>query len=184
MISYHFVNQYRLPIICFIAAAAICTSYSQEISTNDWRPNTRMLDDIAKINDPPMTDAARTLAHDLKRFYQLLRDKQWQETYELRAKAFRKDTPLDGYIAEARQAGKDWGLANYEVLSVGFQSWIGSTNVDEAILICRFTELPGYKISYATVFWHKEDGVWRCMSAGPSRLHFLRGTRPPYMDWR
>jgi hypothetical protein len=131
-----------------------------------------------------MMDAASTLAHDLKRFYQLLRDKQWHETYELRAKAFREDVRESDYLAEAKNAEKHWGLVNYDVLSAGFQNAYGSTNVDEAILICKFTELPDYAVSYSTVFWHKEDGVWKCLSAGPRKLGIFRGTRPPIIDWR
>lgn len=153
-----------------------------------WSPNTEKLDLAAKLHqemgDLRMGDAAMTLARDVKNFYQFLRDKQWPETYELRAKAFRHDIPKSDYLAEARKAEKIWGLVNYEVLSVGFSQTVASTNIDQAVLICKFVELPDYATSYSTVFWHREDGVWKCLSAGPFKLSIFRGTRPPIIDWR
>jgi len=131
-----------------------------------------------------MMDAESTLAHDLKRFYQLLRDKQWHEAYELRAKAFREVVLETYYLAEVKKADEHWGLVNYDILSVEFSNSIGGTNLDQAILICKFTELPDYAVSYSTVFWHKEDGVWKCLSAGPRKLSIFMGTRPPMIDWR
>lgn len=155
-----------------------------ETGTNDWHPNIACLEKAAKYGDPVMRDAASTLAHDVRRFYQLLRDKQWRETYELRAKAFREDVPESVYLAEGRNAEKLWGLSNYDVLSSEFHSSEDSTNANEAILICKFTELPDYAVSYSTVFWHKEEGVWKCLSAGPVKLGIFRATRPPMIDWR
>jgi hypothetical protein len=178
------MNHYHLPIICLIAASVVCVPDSQGIDTNVWHPNTQKLDLMAKIHDPAMMDAGSTLAHDVKRFYELLRDKQWHETYELRARAFRKDVSESDYLAEAKKAEKLWGLVNYDVLTVGLRSSPGSTNCDEAILICKFTELPDSAESYSTVFWHKEEGVWKCLSAGPFKLSIFDGTRPPTIDWR
>jgi hypothetical protein len=178
------MNRYNFPIICLIAASVICTARAQETSTNDWHPNTKKLDDNAKHPFPGIGDAESTLAHDVKRFYQLLRDKKWHQTYELRAKVFREAVQESDYFAEAINAEKLWGLVNYDVLSVQFRSSIDSTKVDEAILICKFTELPDYAVSYSTVWWHKEDGVWKCLSAGPSKLSIFRETRLPFVDWR
>jgi hypothetical protein len=178
------MNHYHLPIICLIAASVVCVPDSQGIDTNVWHPNTQKLDLMAKIHDPAMMDAGSTLAHDVKRFYELLRDKQWHETYELRARAFREDVLESDYLAKAKKGEKLWGLLNYEVLSIGFQSSHGSTNSDEAILVCKFTELPNSDVSYCTVFWHREDGVWKCLSAGPIKLDIFEGTRPIIIDWR
>jgi len=178
------MNHYHLPIICLIAASVICAPDSQGINTNEWHPNTRILDLSAKHGDPLTMDAGSTLAHDVKRFYELLRDKQWHETYELRAKAFREDVLESDYLAKAKKAEKLWGLVNYEVLSVRFYNSFGSTNRDEAVLICKFIEVPDSAESYSTVFWHKEDGVWKCLSAGPFKLDIFEGTRPPIIDWR
>jgi hypothetical protein len=177
------MNRYHL-IICLIVSSVVVTGCSQETNTNDWHPNTRLLDLAVRDHDPFTGDAGSTLAHDVKRFYQLLRDKQWHETYELRAKAFREDTPEADYLTTAKKAEKIWGLVNYEVLSVKFQNSPETTNVDEAILICKFTELPDYAVSYSTVFWHKEDGGWKCLSAGPFKLDIFSGTRTPIIDWR
>jgi hypothetical protein len=176
------MNRYHLPVICLIAASVVCTAVAQETNKYDWHANASILDESAKHADPVTMDAASTLAHDLRRFYQLLRDKQWHETYELRAKVFRKIIRESDYLAEARNAEKQWGLVSYDVLSVQFRS-MGSTNVDEAILICKFTELPDYAVSYSTVFWHKEDGVWKCLSAGPFKLSIFREPTPPTIDW-
>jgi hypothetical protein len=174
---------FTLRIICLIAASVVCAADVQEKDRN-WHPNTRILDESAKHADPVTKDAGSTLAHDLKRFYQLLRDKQWHETYKLRARAFRHDVPESIYLEEAKKAEKLWGLVNYEVLSGEFQNSYGSTNIDEAALICKFTELPDYAVSYSTVYWHKENGVWKCLSAGPFKLSIFRATRPPFIDWR
>jgi hypothetical protein len=178
------MNRYHLRIICLFLAAVVGAAFAQETSTNNWHPNTKLLDLGAKQNDPFMGDAGSTLARDVKHFYQVLRDKQWKETYQLRAKVFRKDVLESDYLAKAKKAEKIWGLVNYDVLSVKFQSSYGATNVDEAILICKFTELPDYDESYSTVFWHKEDGVWKCLSAGPYKLDIFQGTRLPIIDWR
>jgi hypothetical protein len=178
------MNHYYLPIICLIAASVVCAAHAQEINVRSWHANTRILDETAKHADPVTMDAASTLARDMTRFYQLLRDKQWHETYELRARAFREDVRESDYLTEAKQAEKLWGLVNYDVLSAAFQNSYGGTNVDQAIVICKFTELPDYVVSYSTVFWHKEGGVWKCLSAGPHRLGIFRGTRPPIIDWK
>ena len=177
------MNAYHLQIICLVTASVVCMADAQETNRNVWHSNTSILDETAKYDDPVMKDAASTLAHDLKRFYQLLRDKQWHETYELRAKVFRETVRESDYLAEAKNAEKLWGLVSYDVLSDEFRNSYGSTNVDEAILICKFTELPDYEVSYSTVWWHKEDGVWKCLSAGPRKLGIFRGTRLPIIDW-
>ena len=164
--------------------SAVGVAYSQETNTNDWYPNTRLLDLAARRNDPFTGEAGNTLARDVKRFYELLRDKKWHETYELRAKAFREDMPETHYLAEAIKYEDRWGLVDYEVLSLGFQNSLDSTNMDQAVLICKFTELPGRTVSYSTAYWHEEEGVWKCLSAGPSELSIFRGLRPPFVDWR
>lgn len=179
------MKNYCLSIICLIAAWIACLADAQEINTNYWNPDTKRLDLSAKhISDPEWRDATITLERDLTRFYQLLRDKQWHETYKLRAKAYRHDVPERHYIAQAKLFGKEWGLANYDVLAVRFENAVNETNIGQAVLICKFVELPGYVTSYATVYWHREDGIWKCMSAGPSNLPICSGTRPPFMDWQ
>jgi hypothetical protein len=179
------MNRYNLSIICLILSSIVVGAYAQGTSTNDWHPNTRLLDLAAREHDSFEGDAGRTLARDVKKFYELLRDKKWHETYELRAKAFREDMLETDYLAEAIKQENRWGLVNYEVLSLGFQNSIpDSTNLDQAILICKFTELPDNVVSYSTVYWHKEDGVWKCLSAGPSNLSISEGTRVPFIDWR
>lgn len=178
------MKDYHLPITLLIAASVVCAADGQIINSNSWHPNTSILDETAKHADPVTSDAARTLAQDLRRFYQLLRDKQWRKTYELHARAFRKDVRESDYLAEAKNAERLWGLANYDVLSAGFRNSYGGTNLDEATLICKFTELPDYAVSYSTVFWHREDGVWKCLFAGPRKLGIFRETRPPIIDWR
>lgn len=179
------INHRRSLFICLIATSIVCAAHSQGVITNDWHPDTHRFDDLAKFHDPFLGDAAATLPHDVKRFYQLLRDKKWHETYELRAKAFRESVSESDYLAEAKKFGKSWGLVNYEVLSINFENSIpDTTNMDQATLICKFTELPGHTDSYSTVFWHKEDGIWRCLSAGPHNLPIFNGMRAPFVDWR
>lgn len=183
----------KLSLFCHSITAAIVwltlislvdATHAQEVRTNAWHPDTKKLNEAAKYADPVTRDAASTLAHDVTNFYQLLRDKKWHETYDLRAKAFREDVRETDYLGEATKYEDKWGLVNYEVLSVGFSNTIGSTNVDQAVLICRFIELPDYAVSYSSVFWHREDGVWKCLSAGPRKLGIFRQTRPPIIDWR
>lgn len=164
--------------------SAVGVAYSQATSTNDWHPNTRLLDLAARGHDPSTGEAGSTLARDVKRFYEFLRDKKWHQTYELRAKAFREDMPETGYLTEALKYENRWGLVDYEVLSMKFQNSGDSTNMDQAVLICKFTELPGHAVSYSTVYWHEEEGVWKCLSAGPSKLSIFWGLRPPVVDWR
>lgn len=179
------MNRCHLLIACLVAGLSACSADSQGISTNNWHPDTHRFDDLAKFHDPLLGDSAATLPHDVKRFYQLLRDKKWHETYELRAKAFRESVSESDYLAEAKQFGKSWGLVNYEVLSINFENSIpDTTNLDEAVLICKFTELPGPMDSYSTVYWHREEGVWRCLSAGPHNLPIFNGMRAPFVDWR
>ena len=159
-------------------------AHSPETSTNDWYPNTKLLDLRAKLHDPFSGDAGSTLARDVKRFYELLRDKKWHQTYELRAKVFREDMLETDYLAEAIKYEDSWGLVDYQVLSLGFENSVDSTNMDQAVLICKFTELPDRAVSYSTVYWHREEGVWRCLSAGPHKLSIFRGSRQVVVDWR
>ena len=99
-------------VVCVIVASVGATAYAQAASTNDWHPNTKLLDLAARQHDQFTGDAGSTLAHDVKRFYQLLRDKQWHETYELRAKAFREDVLESNYLAEAKK-GEKLSLASH-----------------------------------------------------------------------
>jgi len=170
-------------VVCLIIGSVLGVAYSQETSTNDWHPNTKLLD-LSARRHAQSGDIGSTLAHDVKRFYELLRDKKWHQTYELRAKAFREDMLEADYLAEAIKNENRWGLVDYEVLSLGFSNSVDSTNLDQAVLICKFTELPGHEVSYSTVYWHREEGVWKCLSAGPSKLDIFRGLRPPIIDWR
>ncbi len=165
-------------------ASVVGATQSKKESTGDWFPDTELLDLAARRHDPFTGDAGSTLTRDVKRFYELLRDKKWHETYELRAKAFREDMLETDYLAEAIKYEDSWGLVDYGVLSLGFSNSVGSTNVDQAVLICKFTELPDHAVSYSTVYWHKEEGVWKCLSAGPSKLSIFAGLRPPVVDWR
>jgi hypothetical protein len=178
------MNSNYFQIVFLIIATVVCPANAQQTNEDYWHPNTSILDELAQHTNPAMMDASSALVHDLKRYYQLLRDKKWKETYELSAKAFQEDVQESDYVARAINAESRWGLVNYDVLSAEFRSEINSTNLDEAILICKFTELPNYKVSYSTVFWHKEGGVWRCLSAGPRTLGVLRETRLPIVDWR
>ena len=155
-----------------LVLSVIIQACSQEAETNSWRPNVRLLDAAARRGQEEAQ-----MSHDVKLFYQLLRDKKWHETYERRAKAFRADVPESEYLKTARDYENKWGLVNYEVLSVTFQ------NSDVVILICKFTELPDSVDSYSTVYWHKEDGVWKCLSAGPKKLDIFSGTRPVIINW-
>jgi hypothetical protein len=165
-------------------ASVVGATQSKEESTGDWFPDTELLDLAARRHDPFTGDAGSTLARDVKRYYELLRDRKWHQTYELRAKAFREGMLETDYLAEAIQYGDKWGLVDYQVLSVGFEKLYGSTNTDQATLICKFTELPDHAVSYSTVYWHREEGVWKCLSAGPSKLSIFTGIRLPVVDWR
>jgi hypothetical protein len=134
---------------------------------NNWSPNTENLE-LAAADDPSIA----SLDHDVKHFYELLRNRDWKATYKLRSKTFRKDFPEATYLTLANQEGMQWGLSNYDVLSVK------TYNSASATIIFKFTELPGPLTSYAAVDWHREeDGVWRCDSAGPDRLTIFIYTR-------
>lgn len=129
-----------------------------------WNPNTWRLDDTAS-DDPNYIG----LDHDVKNFYTILRQKDWKSAYQLRWKSFRRTMPEMTYLNWAKEEGTNWELANYEILSVQMYD-----NID-AILICKFIELPGPLTSYSVVNWRKEqDGVWRCDSAGPDRLTIFK----------
>jgi hypothetical protein len=186
------MSRRRLPIIslALLVATVGCVQEikvvhfqdgSSGAQTNGWHPNTRLLD-LAAQEDPK--GVGSTLARDVKRFYQLLHDKQWQETYELRSKTFREIVPESYYLAEAKKSEGIWGLVSYDVLSIETQNSPGTTNLDTAVLICKFTELPDYAVSYSTVYWHNEGGTWKCLSAGPIKLDIFRGIISPFVDWR
>ncbi len=81
--------------------SAVGVANSQETSTNDWYPKTRLLDLAARDYAKGVGD---TLARDVKQFYQLLRDKQWKETYETTCKGFPRGRSRSLYIfAEAKK---------------------------------------------------------------------------------
>ena len=174
---------YRFPIVILIAAFFAGATECQETHTN-WNPNSKKLAEAAKYADPITMDAASILERDLTRFYELLHDKKWRETYQLRAKAFQEDFPETDYLAAAKKEEKLWGLVSYDVLSVNFETTYGSTNVDQAMLVCKFIQLPHNSVSYAAVYWHRENAVWKCLNAGPNNLSISIGTRIPYIDWK
>jgi hypothetical protein len=132
--------------------------------------------------DPSDTNDA-ALEHDVRTFYKLLRDKQWPAAYDMRAKAFRETCPKAAYLRMAEEEGKDWGLANYEVLSAEMDEEDDSGSYT-AVLICKFVELPGDAVSYSTVYWHNEDGSWKCLNAGPKGMDIFSGGEGPYINWR
>jgi hypothetical protein len=190
------MHYYRLQLICLIVMSVIGSARAQNTNTNHfqmvqilhantvvpWNPNTRLLDLPAQRQRSFEQD--RILAIDVENFYLALRDKKWPETYKGRARAFQEDFPATEYLAEAINSGKRWGLANYEVLSATLMNSGPTNDMDVAILICKFTELPLYTDSYSTVYWHREDGHWKCLSAGPHGLGIFGATRPPIIDWR
>jgi hypothetical protein len=178
------MKYHRFSFIFLIGVLGIGTAYARGADTNEWHPNTELLDLITKRHYPSGEDREKSLALDVETFYIALRDKRWQETYELRANAFREDFSEQEYLAIAKQNETTWALINYEILSVSIQNSAPTSGRDMAILICKFTELPGNKDTYSTVFWHKEAGKWKCLSAGPHNLSIFSGTRPPLIDWR
>jgi hypothetical protein len=132
---------------------------NSENTNGAWNPNTERLDDTAS-QAPEFV----SLDHDVKNFYAILHQKDWKSTYQLRWKSFKRSMPETTYLDWAKEEGTNWELANYEILSVQMY------NNNDAILICKFIELPGPLTSYSVVNWRKEqDGVWRCDSAGPDR---------------
>ena len=175
--------KFRLQFFCALILLMCCSVGAQIANTNDWHPNTRLLDMTPTSRDANGEYAETSLSRDVKKFYLALRDKQWHDTYMMRAKAFREDMPESEYLEFARKGEKKWGLVNYEVLSLELDSF-QTNDADVAILICKFTELPRKRDTYSTVFWHKEEGVWKCLSAGPRNLIIFDGTRTPIIDWR
>ena len=140
---------------------------SPSIAIGDWKPDTQKLDDAVGSSPNSLS-----LDNNVKNFYELLHKKDWKATYDLRWKAFKKDIPEEMYIKSGQVAGATWKLLNYEVLSVSVY------NDDDAMLICRFVELPGPTVSYSVINWRKEeDGIWRCDAAGPERLTILQYLR-------
>ena len=176
------MNAYHFQIICLISASVVFTSGAQE--TNNWHANTSLLDFNANHGDPAMREAASSLAHDVKIFYQSLRDRQWHKSYVMHAKVYRDLVMEPTYLAETIKYENIWSLVNYDVLSDQFSNTLDSTNINQAILICKFTELPDNEVTYSTVWWHKEDGGWKCLSAGPRKLSVFREMIAPYVDWR
>ncbi len=139
-------------------------SGSQVNTTNTWNPNTEKLDESAKIDTKFLS-----LDHDVKNFYNFLHKKDWKATYELRWKRFKEVVPEPLYLSTAQQELPDWQLSNYEILSVT------TYDSDDAILICKFVELPGPVTTYSVVDWRKEkDGVWRCDAAGPTKIFLFQ----------
>lgn len=140
-----------------------------EISTN-WNPDTEDLDLGARYDETYLE-----LDHAVTNFYNLLRKKDWNATYDLRWKTFRESITKETYINDGEKEMPDWQLANYDILSEE------TYNDDDALLICRFVELPGPRVAYSMVNWRKEhDGVWRCNVAGPTSLSLFRFTT--YME--
>ena len=171
-----YLNSRLLPKVARVGLTVLLLQVEgacSEQKTSGWHPNIQLLDAAARTSQQ-----ASALAGDVKEFYQLLRDKRWHETYVRRAKAFQEDVLESDYIARAEKYESKWGLANYEVLSVEFY------DSDVVLLVCKFTELPDYADAYSAVFWHREGGAWKCLSAGPKKLTIFSGTRPPKVDWR
>lgn len=163
---------YAIILLCLFVLSAGCSRNAKSGigGTNlalAWNPDTRALDDM------PVNDAnCVTLDQDVRKFYDLLREKDWGAAYDFRSKTFKSDFPETTYLNWAQQEATNWELADYEVLSVS------RYGTDDAALRCKFIELPGPIISYATVNWHKEkDGVWRCNAAGPIKLPIFLSTR-------
>jgi hypothetical protein len=176
------MNTYHWQILCLITTSFVFAANAQE--TNDWHANTSLLDFNAKHGDPAMREASSSLARDVKVFYQSLRDKQWHKSYVMHAKVYRDIVMEPTYLAETIKYENIWGLVNYDVLSIQFRHTYDSTNINEGILICKFTELPDYAVAYSTVWWHKEEGGWKCLSAGPIKLSAFKEIISPFVDWR
>jgi hypothetical protein len=150
----------------------VATSCShQSNATDTWNPKTERLDQLS-LDD---TNFA-SFANDVKKFYELLRKKDWKATYERRWKTFRQDLPEELYLNLAKKEGSNWGLQDFEILS------IETHDSNKATLICKFVELPGSTVVYSTVRWHKEDDIWKCDIAGPSDLTIFRYTRNVEQD--
>jgi len=108
-------------------------------------------------------------------FYDFLRDKQWEKTYECRTKVFKKNIGKALYINGMEDDGKEWKLANYKINGVDV---FGN---DKIRLILELFESNGHGLlhSYSVVWWKNEDGRWRCEEEGPIKLSFSRRVIPP-----
>ena len=154
------------PVILIILLSVIFGCSRHEHVGNIWNPKTKYLDQLSLDNTNFVN-----LARDVKDFYNYLEKKDWESAYERRWKTYRQDFPKNIYIKTANSEGRYWGLINYEILSVE------THNSDEAVLICKFVELPDSATAYATVRWRNEDGTWKCDAAGPEKLSIFRYTR-------
>jgi hypothetical protein len=133
-------------------------------ANDDWHPDTKDLDLTAR-EEPEFL----SLDRDVKNFYELLHNKDWKATYALRWQAFRRVVSEQIYISGCEQELPKWELTDYDILSVHMY------NSDDAIVVCRFIEMPGPTTTYSVVDWRKEkDGVWRCDAAGPGLMRMFQ----------
>jgi hypothetical protein len=161
---------------CVISCLLVCCSCSRKIVlrfTNQVQPDsisTNWCPDIEKLDLSSKYDAdISTLAHDVESFYENMRMKNWKPTYESRWKRFKEVASEATYLNDVEHEIPDWQLLNYDVLS------IHEYGSDDAVLICRFVEMPGPTTTYSVVDWRKEsDGKWRCDVAGPERKLMFR----------
>jgi len=160
---------------CLAGAFAVLTIFGaisrfrEFRAENTWKPFDPMLEDARTHG---LTQDEKELAATVQSFYILLHDKVWDNSYEFRTAAFKKDVAKELYVRQRSEMDNEWRLISYRVLA--FEMFRDPKRGPKARLVMEFIEAPGPQTSVKVVWWKKEGDNWRCEEEGPPRLPFSR----------
>ena len=124
-----------------------------------WAP------DIHLLKGVPVPESGAFI-ENVVRFYELFRDKKWEDTYAYRTKRFKKLVSSSIYIKSFEQCDKSWHLYNYKVKSVTVYSKV------RVQLVVELFEAKKQVSTFRVVDWFFEDGAWKIENDGSIRSPF------------
>jgi hypothetical protein len=156
-------------IYIFVSVLVSCISCSRRTQlSEEWKPDTKKIDALIGRDGIPGSN----IVFAVHKFYDSMRAKQWDRTYEFRTAAFRRSVPRDLYLRSMQRDGQKWKLLDYKILAVDVYG-------EKVRLVVEFTEMPGNHKGVSVVWWKNEINGWRCEEAGPFLLNLAKRVTSP-----
>ena len=151
----------------------VCLSSCSQQKSSSWNPDIGKLYALAQFDDPDLIDFVETV----KRYYDSLRDKDWESTYAYRTSSFRNDVSRSFYKQTMQRREDRWALLHYEVMSVDV--FVNPYGEKQARLVIRIVQAPLSHENIAVVWWKREESGWRAEESGADLLPLSRRFSTP-----
>jgi|GEM_PF-5177554 len=142
-----------IALLCLVFLFQGCSS------SQKWNPDVHLLEGV------PVPENG-FFKRDFVRFYQLFRDKKWEDTYVYRTRQFKSLVSNSVYVKAFDLCDPAWHLYNYNVKSVTVFSEV------RVQLVVELFEAKKQVSTFRVVDWVFEDGAWKIENDGSTRSPF------------